>query len=1077
MRIRSGGIARKGQVIGNPGTPTPPPPTGQSINIALYCTASASSYYDSVTTTIGQNPGRYLPDFAINGDRKGKNWGNYDLEGGTGAFHAEYTNGSGWNSNPTNVFPQDYDLLMPADQAGDPVAQSINRLDVFCVQDNYQSPVEPTPEMTGSAFLIVDFDIQYWNGSAYVTVASVRSNNLIWRPTTFPTVTTTKLRIHVIAALGSYARLAEVEAWTDGAPNPFAPKLVVNKPPSGSIILGQNVPIDAVARGLNVTGVTFKRNGSAIYTSASRTDEHYTYTDDSPPADNYTYRIEVATSNGMDVAVDRVVAVVAADVPPQSYPTTGSSNFVNRTSVGHKIQALPLIDPGPDDINLVAVTLLNETNWNGGPNWYRRGVDASPANGSIPEASGTGLRFYKPNDQYGGHGGDWFNSVTDSSGNPVRLINPGDQMTMQVEMFYNGVTLNTLYRFPDGGISSGKFYDWNASFNQANNYRATTSSDSKIVTSRWKGQRYPIVYRYGFDVFGNPNGADEQVETVFGGGFLHDVQPRYDQDGTKTGFDRVLYPRDNRDFEDAGRYFDVPRGARGVVWPEPCHHQSRLKIIRRAPEKGTNIYLVEYILRAGRYNQPSEVVIEAQFFLFIHPSSGGMGTHFLFDFYTGVQSEASGSPHRADGAFMEYRNYAVGTDWFADPVYVSAATFVGAGTVGYGWDDIPNSAPSAFQSALKAPWDTSNITYHGEIFKGSFAGSSIDQLLDEVFKSCDGGHAATAQNGIYGGSLTGAGWRLLQTSTFLAYRQWPLAESENEKRRNFFADGRPIGDHNQDSHMVLHLRDGTRIILQPAMFRAGYLAPGPQQPHATSIIRPDRGGGLADVGEKYDVAVMDPVNIGLAIPNSNGCNWLPSDFQRQTSYCAFAPDYKRGKGMGWLTAGQILEFEPMPSLGQPGWTQLTDLGEAWTGGNCASCVDIIRDRFVTVNLPTNVSTGGAGIKWINVKTLETGFASFTINNPMGLSLWQFLEAGTHNGALVHDWVVDELHHFHSEIFGNGTWGSIKMADFDAGSRVFEIRGEIPPIATIAGNVHFAPRQRGLVRIDTYDTNMKRGKRF
>ncbi len=100
-------------------------------------------------------------------------------------------------------------------------SKTIDELDVFTVQDNYSSPSELTETMTCSLYGVSAYDVQYWNGSAWVTVTggSITGNNKVWRKFSFASVTTTKIRVVANAAIDNgYARLTEVEAWA--APPP-----------------------------------------------------------------------------------------------------------------------------------------------------------------------------------------------------------------------------------------------------------------------------------------------------------------------------------------------------------------------------------------------------------------------------------------------------------------------------------------------------------------------------------------------------------------------------------------------------------------------------------------------------------------------------------------------------------------------------------------------------------------------------------------------------------------------------------------------------------------------------------------
>jgi hypothetical protein len=89
----------------------------------------------------------------------------------------------------------------------------IDRVVVYSVQDNYLNPVEPTDSMTFTLRGIRDFDVQGFNGTNWVTLATVTGNNLVKRSVTFAPFTTSRVRISVTNALASWSRITEVEAW------------------------------------------------------------------------------------------------------------------------------------------------------------------------------------------------------------------------------------------------------------------------------------------------------------------------------------------------------------------------------------------------------------------------------------------------------------------------------------------------------------------------------------------------------------------------------------------------------------------------------------------------------------------------------------------------------------------------------------------------------------------------------------------------------------------------------------------------------------------------------------------------
>jgi YD repeat-containing protein len=173
----------------------PPPPR---TNVALAsngATASASSSY-SGTAASGTN----------NGDRRGLNYGQNGTWGGA-----------------SSGFPQ----WLQIDFNG---SKTIDEIDVFTLQDAYSSPAEPTEAMTFSLWGLTGYEVQYWNGSAWMTVTggSVSGNNKVWRKFTFVPITTSKIRVLTNASPSGWSELTEVEAWgtpatsSGGSPSDFA---------------------------------------------------------------------------------------------------------------------------------------------------------------------------------------------------------------------------------------------------------------------------------------------------------------------------------------------------------------------------------------------------------------------------------------------------------------------------------------------------------------------------------------------------------------------------------------------------------------------------------------------------------------------------------------------------------------------------------------------------------------------------------------------------------------------------------------------------------------------------------------
>src|SRR6266700_2879639 len=160
------------------------------VNVALADnggTAVASSTYG---TNVAAN--------ANNGDRKG-------------------TNGLVWMDSSLSSFPD----WIEVDFDG---SKTINEIDVVTRQDDLNNPVEPSLSQTFSLYGITAFDVQYWDGNAWVTVSngSVTGNNKVWRQFSFASVTTSKVRVAVNAgADNAYSRVVEVEAWGSQTAGPI----------------------------------------------------------------------------------------------------------------------------------------------------------------------------------------------------------------------------------------------------------------------------------------------------------------------------------------------------------------------------------------------------------------------------------------------------------------------------------------------------------------------------------------------------------------------------------------------------------------------------------------------------------------------------------------------------------------------------------------------------------------------------------------------------------------------------------------------------------------------------------------
>jgi Zn-dependent metalloprotease len=150
--------------------------------------SSQGSVATASSTQVERN---YSPAGAINGDVTGAGW----------------EQGGGWNDDTRDVWPDHLEVNFNA-------SRTIDTITVYTVQNDFNNPVQPTPTTPADVYGILDFDVQYWNGSAWVTVpgGEIRGNDKAMRTVSFANITTTRIRINVLNGRVHYSRIVEVEA-------------------------------------------------------------------------------------------------------------------------------------------------------------------------------------------------------------------------------------------------------------------------------------------------------------------------------------------------------------------------------------------------------------------------------------------------------------------------------------------------------------------------------------------------------------------------------------------------------------------------------------------------------------------------------------------------------------------------------------------------------------------------------------------------------------------------------------------------------------------------------------------------
>jgi subtilisin family serine protease len=267
---------------------------GGLVNVA------AAAAGGTATASTSFNAG-YMPAGANNGDRTGINWGS----------------GGGWNDATANAHPD----WLQIDFNGN---KTISEIDVFTVQDAYSTPGIPTQSMTFTQYGVRDFDVQYWTGGAWQTIAggAVTNNNLVWRHFAFTAITTSRIRVFATAALGGYTRITELEAWgTDAAPGNSPPMVALTAPAIGAIFTAPaSITLNASASDADGTigSVTFYANGSPI---GADTASPYTIDWTGVPAGSYSLTAVAADDDGATTTSGTVSVTVN--------PAGGGGGLVN----------------------------------------------------------------------------------------------------------------------------------------------------------------------------------------------------------------------------------------------------------------------------------------------------------------------------------------------------------------------------------------------------------------------------------------------------------------------------------------------------------------------------------------------------------------------------------------------------------------------------------------------------------------------------------------------------------------------------------------------------------------------------
>jgi hypothetical protein len=155
-------------------------------NFALSSNGATATGYNTTGVPYSNNN---FPSYAINGVRHTNN---------------DFSN-NGWRSADFG-YPQTLEV-----DFGQP--RTINEINVFTLANAVDYNTEPTLADTFTSFGIIAFTVDYWNGAAWVNIATVTGNNKVWRQFLFSSTTTNKIRVQITQSSYAPSVIVELEAW------------------------------------------------------------------------------------------------------------------------------------------------------------------------------------------------------------------------------------------------------------------------------------------------------------------------------------------------------------------------------------------------------------------------------------------------------------------------------------------------------------------------------------------------------------------------------------------------------------------------------------------------------------------------------------------------------------------------------------------------------------------------------------------------------------------------------------------------------------------------------------------------
>jgi hypothetical protein len=177
----------------------------------LLIIAFASAAFSQVTVNVAGLGAPYAANYALsrNGSTISSTVADFGGRSLTDMINEDRTTQNNWGGAGSGFFSVTLPTTVTVDFG---VTRSITGINVFGLKNPASYTTAPSTADTSTANPLVDFTIDYWNGSSWVNLQTITGNNKTRRDFTFGAVSASKIRVTCTAAPSGFA-IVEIEAW------------------------------------------------------------------------------------------------------------------------------------------------------------------------------------------------------------------------------------------------------------------------------------------------------------------------------------------------------------------------------------------------------------------------------------------------------------------------------------------------------------------------------------------------------------------------------------------------------------------------------------------------------------------------------------------------------------------------------------------------------------------------------------------------------------------------------------------------------------------------------------------------